>query len=329
MNNVLAALAGGILIGALALWGFTQLNTERPQQLDEDAASIAANAAIPGVIQLGPEQQAKAGIVLADLAPREVSQEVKGYGLVIDTQPLLDLLAELRSAEATLEASTKEYERVQALHANDQNASARTVETASATVKRDQIQVETIRSRLGSAWGPQFIKSDAARLVQSLSTLEAVLIRVDLAVDESLQSSPATARVVSPMDSTRSAEARFLGRATTAPAQTPGQGFLFLLQPNSLDLRPGMGLVTFLTLEGPRLHGVLLPRSAIVRQQGQAWVYVQTGDRTFERKLVVLEHALDDGWFVDANAAPAGRVVIGGALTLLSEELRSQIHLAD
>ncbi|MFC4312563.1 efflux RND transporter periplasmic adaptor subunit [Steroidobacter flavus] len=325
MKKILAALAGSILIGALAVWGI--VHTKQPPQSNEDEAPAEANT--PGIVQLKPEQLTQAGIVVANLEPREVAREVKGYGRVIDTQPLLDLLAELRAAQATLEVSTKEYERVRALHANDQNASARALETASATVKRDQIQVETIRSRLGSAWGPAFIKSDAARLVQSLSSLEAVLIRVDLPVDESLKSSPATARVLSPFDPTRSAEARFLGRATMASAQTPGQGFLFLLQPNSFELRPEMGLITFLTLEGPRLRGVILPRSAIVRHQGQAWVYIQTGDGTFERKPVVLEHALDDGWFIDASAAPSGRVVVGGAQTLLSEELRPQIHLAD
>jgi hypothetical protein len=327
MKNTWAALAGGILIGALAVWGLAHFNAEELQQPDDDEAT--GNNSTPGVVQLERERQTQAGIVLADLEPREVAQEMKGYGRVVDTQPLLDMLAELRSAQATLEASTKEYERVQALHANDQNASARTVETASVTVKRDQIQVETIRSRLGSGWGAAFIKSDAARLVQSLSSLDAVLIQVDLAAGESLQSSPAAARIESPFDSTRSAEARFLGRATMASAHTPGQGFLFLLQPNSFELRPGMGIVAFLTLEGPRLRGVLVPRSAIVRHQGQPWVYVQTADRTFERKPVLLEHAFDDGWFLEASVAPSGRVAVNGAQTLLSEELRSQIHLAD
>jgi hypothetical protein len=294
----------------------------------DDVEAPASNLPL-GVVELAPDQQAKAGIVLANPEPRELAREVKAYGGVIDTQPLLDLLAELRSAQASLDASTKEYARVQALHANDMNASARAVETAAATLKRDQIQVEAIRSRLSSDWGTAFTKSDNTRLAQALTSLDAVVIRVDLAVGESLPSPPAAGRVLSPFDSTRSADARLLGRATVASAQTPGQGFLFVLQPNSFELRPGMGVVAFLALEGPRLHGVVLPRSAIVRHQGQAWVYAQTSDRRFERKPVVLEHAIDEGWFIDTSAIPSGRLVIDGAQILLSEELRSQIQLAD
>lgn len=328
MRNVLVALAGGIVIGALAVWGISHVRPQ-PAATPDDAEEQPAASGPPGTVQLTPEQQAKVGIVVANPESRELAREVKGYGRVIDPQPLFDLRAELSSAQAALEASTKEYERVQTLHANDQNASARTVETASAAVKRDQIQVEAIRSKLSSAWGPAFIKSDAGRLAQALTNLEAVLIRVDVPIGDSLPSSPAAARVLSPFDPARSADAQFLALATQASAQNPGQGFMFLLQPNSLDLRPEMGVVTFLTLEGPRLQGVVLPRSAIVRHQGQAWVYAQTDDRTFERKPVALEHAVDAGWFIDAKVAPAGRIVIGGAQAVLSEELRSQIQLAD
>jgi hypothetical protein len=77
------------------------------------------------------------------------------------------------------------------------------------------------------------------------------------------------------------------------------------------------------------MRGVVLPRSAVVRHQGQAWVYAQSGDQTFERIPVALEHGIDAGWFIDASAAPSGRVVVSGAQALLSEELRSQLPVVD
>lgn len=327
MRNVLVALVGGIILGALAIWALDHFRAPpAPHAGDLEARADESNRS--GIVQLSAEQQTKAGITVAALEPRELAREVKGYGRVIDLQPFFDLLADLHSAEAVLEASTKEFARVQALHANDQNASARTVETAAATVKRDQIQLEAIRTKLRIAWGTAFCKNDTARLAPCLTSQDAV-IQVDLPPGESLSSPPETARVQSPFDATRSAQARFLGPATTASANSPGQGLLFLLQPNSLDLRPEMGIVAFLALEGPRLRGVVLPRSAIVRHQGQSWVFVHKGDRTFERTPVMLEHALDEGWFVEASAAPSGNIVVSGAQTLLSEELRSQINLAD
>jgi len=327
MRNLLVALVGGIILGALALWALDHFR-EQPATDTGDLDAQASESNRSGIVQLSAEQQTKAGITVAPLESRELAREVKGYGHVIDLQPFFDLMAELRSAEAAQEASTKEYARVQALHTNDQNASARTVETAAAAVKRDQIQLEAIRTKLRIAWGTAFCKSDTARPVPCLTSLDAV-IQVDLPPGESLPSPPATARVQSPFDATRSAEARLLGPATTASANSPGQGLLFLLQSNSLELRPEMGVVAFLALEGPRLRGVVLPRSAIVRHQGQTWVFVQTDDQTFERRPVVLEHVLDEGWFIEATAAPTGNIVVSGAQTLLSEELRSQINLAD
>jgi hypothetical protein len=90
-----------------------------------------------------------------------------------------------------------------------------------------------------------------------------------------------------------------------------------------------MSVVTFLALEGPRLRGVVLPRSAVVRHEGQTWVYTRRDDQTFERVPVVLEHALDEGWFIEAASGAPKHIVVTGAQTLLSEELRSQINLAD
>lgn len=323
---MLAALVGGMILGALAVWGVGQFRVHPAANTEEPEAHATGQ---PGIVQLSPEQQINAGIVVAAPQPRELAREVKAYGHVVDPQPLFDLLAELHSTEAALDASTKEYARVQALHANDQNASARTVETASAAVKRDQIQLEALRTKLSGAWGPTLAKSDLARVVPPLTNLEAVLIRVDLPPGEALSSLPATARVQSPFDSARSAAARFLGLATMASAHSPGQGFLFLQQPNSLDLRPEMSVVTFLALEGPRLRGVVLPRSAVVRHEGQTWVYTRRDDQTFERVPVALEHAVDEGWFIEASSGAPKHIVVTGAQMLLSEELRSQINLAD
>ncbi|HKQ15751.1 MAG TPA: hypothetical protein VJT80_20100, partial [Steroidobacteraceae bacterium] len=199
MRNVLMALAGGIVVGGLVVWGISR-HAETPTAAPDDARALAAGSE-PQTLQLSTEQQAKAGIVVASLETRELPREVKGYGQVVDPQPLLDLLTELKSADASREASAKEYARVQALHANDQNASARAVEAAAAAMKRDQIQVEAARNKLIHAWGASLTtRADLPKIAQALSTLDAVLIRVDLPLDESLSTPPASARVLSPTD---------------------------------------------------------------------------------------------------------------------------------
>jgi hypothetical protein len=69
---------------------------------------------------------------------------------------------------------------------------------------------------------------------------------------------------------------------------------------------------------------VLLPRSAVVRFNGTAWVYVQTAPDTFRRTEVSLAHSLEKGWFVQGSLNLQDKVVTVGAQQLLSEERKGQ-----
>jgi hypothetical protein len=64
-----------------------------------------------------------------------------------------------------------------------------------------------------------------------------------------------------------------------------------------------------------------------VRQAGQAWVYVQMGNDTFTRRKISLDYPRDHHWFVTEGVGAADRIVIQGAQTLLSEELKDQIRM--
>ena len=86
----------------------------------------------------------------------------------------------------------------------------------------------------------------------------------------------------------------------------------------------GATVTGFLKLSGEAKAGVTVPRSAVVRSNGATWVYLQTGDDTFERVEVALDHPLDDGWFVAKGLKAETKVVVVGAQQLLSEELKGQ-----
>jgi len=103
-----------------------------------------------------------------------------------------------------------------------------------------------------------------------------------------------------------------------------GRGFLLLISPNSLKLVPGLALTGLLSLPGEPRSGVLLPRSAVVRYNGATWIYLQTGEETFQRTQVALDSPLQDGWFVEKGLKPKDKVVTVGGQQLLSEELKGQ-----
>ena len=101
-----------------------------------------------------------------------------------------------------------------------------------------------------------------------------------------------------------------------------GQGFLFLLGASSL--RPGAAVVAWLSMAGEEEKGVIVPRSAIVRHEGDAFVYVQSSADVFERQGVQLAHPTENGWFVDEALRAGQLAVVVGAQQLLSEELKGQ-----
>jgi hypothetical protein len=67
-------------------------------------------------------------------------------------------------------------------------------------------------------------------------------------------------------------------------------------------------------------HGVLLPRSALLRRDGQVWVYVATAGDSFARRAVHGYQAVSDGWFVPEGFTAGERVVTAGATALLGVE---------
>ena len=82
----------------------------------------------------------------------------------------------------------------------------------------------------------------------------------------------------------------------------------------------------YLKVAGEPLAGVIIPRDAVVRTEGGGWVYVlNNGAESFTRIQIVLDHPKETGWFVSQGVATNDYIVVTGAQTLLSEELKASI----
>jgi len=330
MKKIIIGLVIGIAIGGGGTWWWLHRGEEPAASPSKPVAKTAEQPDVTPGVKLDRAKQTSAGIEVAQPVARELPHEVKGYGRVLDPTGLVVSLVDLDAAEAALDASKKEYERITALFAHDQNASARAVETAEAALKRDQAQVEGVRAKLIAVWGrPLIEQKDFRGLVRSLTNHEAVLVRVDLPISETLFSPPTGARIVSLAREERSANAEFVGFATSADPQVQGQGFLFLLKENALGVRPDMAVIGYLATGTDPLRGVVVPRGAVVRSEEKAWVYVQQDDTSFIRKPVVLDRPVDDGWFVTKDLTQNDRVVVSGAQILLSEEGKARFGIKD
>jgi hypothetical protein len=269
------------------------------------------------------------GLETTPVSAAQLSPEVKGYGRVLDISPLASQVAELAGARAVSQASQAELERLKTLAAQS-NASQRALQAGEAAAVRDQAQAESARLRLLAAWGSAIAeRQDLPELVQRLGSLSSALVEIDLPPDQPMNGTPTGARLVALADESAVAEGLWLGSAPAVDPQLQGRGFLFLVATNSPRLAPGAALTGYLSWPGEALAGVAVPREAIIRFNGAAWVYRQNAEQTFERVETALESPLANGWFVRGALKPGDKLVTGGAQQLLSEELKGEIEKPD
>ncbi len=281
------------------------------------------------VVNLDEKTQGLIGLKTAALEAVTISPELKGYGQILDSTSLIQLASAVASARASLDASSKDYERQKMLLEQGQNTSARAVQAAEAAMKRDRIAVEASQAELMGSWGPSLAKRpDLFSLVDSLSRLNTLLIRLDLPAGELTAETPLGARILPP-GTNPPIPASFLGQATTTEPKVQGQGFLLLATNPPERLAPGLVMAGFLQMPGEPAKGVVVPEAATVQTDGQLWAYVQTGSTTFTRRRISQEHPVFKGWFMASGFQPNERVVVTGAQNLLSEERKSEIKVGD
>lgn len=330
MNKGFLGIAAGLVIGATGMALFLKYpahTNESEATPAEEASFMQQDANGPAKLKLDAETRDRMGLKTAALVAAQAQPEVKGYGRVLDAAPLVALVAESASAKASLEASTKEYERLKVLYSQNQNASARALETAEAALKHDQIQYESVQPRLVLGWGKAVASQpDLIAFARLLASQQTALIRVDLPLGENLKVPPTGGRVASVASAENPRPVEYLGPAASTDPQLQTEGYLFLMKVNPLP--PGTAVVAWLTIPGERQSGVVVPRDALLRHEGETFVYLQVGDDTFQREAVSLDRPTGDGWFVVANShsplQPRDKVVTVGAQQLLSEELKGQ-----
>ncbi|MDB6031170.1 MAG: hypothetical protein JWM16_1508 [Verrucomicrobiales bacterium] len=327
MKQTLIGIIVGLLIGGAVVWTYEQrqhpAEKEKPKEQHKEASIVQHGTNGDTFLKLTKEVREHMGLKTEPLERAELSPEIKAYGKVQDPTPLATLLIDQTTAKASLDASSKEYERVKQLFAAGQNASARAVEAAEAMMKKDRIQLDAIQSRLALAMGPEAAsKLELPKLVESLLQLKAALVRMDVPLTEKLTGHPAGARIASAASQETFTDATYLGASASADPQFQGQGFLFLVQTNPPP--PGSSVIGWLKLPGEPDTGVVVPREAIVRHEGEAFIYVQEGEDIFVRKELELEHPLGNGWFIEKGLKAKQSIVVQGAQQLLSEEFKGE-----
>lgn len=325
--------------------------------VEDPSSSFTLRAPVAGILRKGADREWPVlgekigeGIAVGVLQPRfSPLERVDLQGRLTAAQ------AESAAAAAALEAAKASLERLKVLNAENKTASDRQLQEAEAKAKAEAARlkaatetVAAVEASLGAragATGPITLTVDRRGEVVELLARpgEAVesgqpLLRVAL-YDRLLARASLPAGGLSPA-AAQAATARILPlgreplvlkgeRAAPAEPQLLGDAVYYAVAAAEARLRPGMAFTAYLPLPGERARGVVLPRAAILRLEGERWVWIQTADARFTRREVEHARPVEAGWFVSEGFTPGEKVVTAGAALLLSEELKSKIQGED
>jgi hypothetical protein len=343
--KIMLAITVVLGVGALLIWTFVEGLKEQATGREREglikAQQRVATENGENVVTLDRSTLTSSGIEVAPVKAVSYQKQFKGYGTVIELQPLIDLRdhlvtanAQVQGAQAKLEASRKEYERLKALQSN-RNISVKVFQSAEAAWRSDEANARAAVTALNAVertvrqqWGAvlaRWLLNDSKEF-ERLMQRQDVLLRITLPSGSRVTFAPQNARIQSPEGKLLSAS--LLSPAPSTDPRIQGMSLFYIAQGRSADLLPGMNVLAYLP-SGSTTTGAIVPAAALVRWQGKAWIYVQKASDRFVRREILTEAEVKPGWFVTQEVPPGARIVTTGAQLLLSEELRSQIHVGE
>ncbi|MDQ1471178.1 MAG: hypothetical protein QOJ99_2658 [Bryobacterales bacterium] len=323
-------------------------------RLEEDpSASFTVRAPYAGTLRLagGQTWPALGQSIAAHTAFGIIEPRLQLTDRVALNTQLANARADLNASESAVASAQIAYDRTKALNADNKNVSDRAVQEAAARLATEKTHeagarslIQVLQASLSGAAGsdtrqvtverggdvvevlaqPGESIEQGAPIVR-LAQLDRLLVRIELPVGEHLPPNTAAARIIpAGFEDQPPLPAQRIAVTAGSDPHVLGTAFLYRLSQTRPGLRPGNAVTAHFTLPGKAGEGVLIPRSAIVQQEGRSWVYVQTKDDRFTRKPVSLDMPTPTG-FLAAHGFTAGdRLVVTGAQTLLSEEFKSK-----
>jgi hypothetical protein len=287
---------------------------------DSNADPAPETTASALTIVLGAEQRAKLGVSTTSLEQATFEQRVEGIGVVLEVQPIVQIMADLTSAEAAVTQSRAAAARAAALFEADAAVSREVLEMAQRQAASDEASVAVARAEAVVAFGAAAPWLDPARRQQILRQLtDGASAVVRTSFPGGLPEALPVNMTLRPVGDALRRDAWTASRFWLGPADPAVPGPVMLAYVEAAQGLVAGGRVAASIATGSREDGIVIPGSAVVFAGGTAWCYLADGD-SFARTAVDLARPLRDGYFQSTGFVAGGEVVTAGAGLLLALE---------
>jgi hypothetical protein len=265
---------------------------------DDDDAKKNATGTTP---TLNREQREAVGILVAHAVKAKPAERIAAFGQVLDPSALITELGEVDASRAAERAATAEVTRLQGLYKAGAGASLKNLESAQADEARARATAGAAATRFALRWAPLASGANGRRqkILDAVAAGKSALARVDLPGQHSVGAVPESATF--DIDGVAVA-GRVLGVLAQSSEAQSASLLVEIEQPP-----PGLavGARVAVSLMGSARSGFLVPRGALIYEEGGAFVYHQLdakpgdGNLQYARKKVTLLMPSGDGWLVD------------------------------
>ena len=281
-------------------------------------------------VVLTADEAGKLGITTTATQAVTYTPGAQGFGVIVGHDVIAQVAADLQTATAAAHQSEEALARGKRLAAGPGALGTDAVEIATRQVAADQAALELAHRKLTAALGQGFPRQrgGAATLLDDLANGTVKLARVTFPPGALSSGRPKSLRITT-LDSSPGVATWTTSELWDAPQDPtlPGRSFFALL--NAPEAAEGARLQVLAVASSGGLAGVLIPTSAVVVSNGQAWCYVQKKEGTFERTPIDTTRPLADGYFNSAGVSPGDQVVTSAAGLLLARQTNPSTEAPD
>ncbi|HET6757151.1 MAG TPA: hypothetical protein VFH21_06020 [Burkholderiales bacterium] len=338
LSGIIVVLSWALVYYARDEWG---LGEHRDNEEEIAAPSRVSSENGRTTLDIPKPTQEASGITTAPLQKAGYNSAPTVYGVVTDLTGLIELRTRYRAAKAEsavvraqLQSSAAEYKRLNALHQDDRNVSARVVQSAHAQWEADKAKLSAaeslaanIHDNMRASWGEvlaSWAKDANSKVFDGLIRRDEVIVQFAIPFDLKVSASAANLLVTPVAAQSGEREAQFVSPSPQVDASATGRTFFY--RAPGRDLPIGTRVAGHFKSNAEAQEGVMVPVSAVVWHGGKAWAYIELDEQKFERREVATAHELDGGWFNTSSFRAGEEVVVSGAQLLLSEEFKYQIR---
>ncbi|MGR8929372.1 MAG: hypothetical protein ACU836_01945 [Gammaproteobacteria bacterium] len=285
----------------------------------------------------------RAGIQTQPLSSAIRTPEFNAYGIVLSLEPLVALRQQYLAAEALQESAAAKYHesdlnlnRTNDLHQQDIVSTRRLQEQQAlwrndkASLASSRYQRDSILAAARLQWGDKlttWFTENKNQTAERFLNHKAQLLLISLPPNRHLPANTNSVAIDERGRREQAVEATMVSPAPQIDPVTQGERYYFVTEKRPMPYGAHVSAWIAENVQGNR--GVIIPETAMIWHLGQAYVFIKSKDGEFVRRPLGELVPNQGGYFASSGFEAGENIVIRGAQTLLSQELKNLIPNED